>query len=92
MGLFGGNAAADESKREAQQAQADEAARQGRITDGTNRINDTFGQFNDNYYNGIKQGYLEYANPQLSDQYNTARKALTFSLDCSGMLDSSTRG
>lgn len=49
------------------------------------------GQFGDEFYSGRKNAYLDYATPQLNDQYSEAQKQLAFSLDRSGLLDSSVR-
>lgn len=48
--------------------------------------------FNDAYYAKRRQAFLDYANPQLEDQYGDAQKELTFALTRSGLLDSSVRG
>ena len=81
------------SSDEAKQARADEEARQQRIREGTKRVNDIFdSQFNDDFFNGRRDAYLDYANPQLDDQYSDAQKQLAYSLARSGTLDSSVRG
>lgn len=49
------------------------------------------GQFNDAFFDKQKQNYLDYAMPQLADQNTAATKDLTFSLDRSGLLNSSVR-
>lgn len=51
----------------------------------------TTGGFNDDFYNQRKQSYLDYALPQISDQYTDANKQLTYALDRAGTLDSSIR-
>lgn len=76
----------------AAQSRADEEARQARIRQGTESINGTFdSQFNDDYFNARRDAFLNYANPQLNDQYTKAQKELTYALDRSGTLDSSVR-
>lgn len=78
---------------EAEKARADEQARQARIRQGTAQINSTFDtQFNDNFFNNRKQSFLDYATPQVEDQYGGAQRELTFALDRAGLLDSSVRG
>lgn len=69
-----------------------EAERQARITEGYNQIQTIFGGFNDDFYNQRGQSYVNYANPQLEDQYSKAVEALTFALARNGRLDSSTAG
>lgn len=69
-----------------------EIARQQEIATGTKNINDTFDkQFTPEFFGNIKQGYLNFANPQLDNQYRDAQKQLTYSLARTGNLDSSTR-
>lgn len=79
------------AKREAQQARGDEQARQTRVRDGTERVNQTFSQFNDDFYGGRRDAYIGYARPQLDDQFADARNKLAFHLARSGLTDSSVR-
>jgi hypothetical protein len=89
MGVSGGGGGGDGG---AGQARADEQARQAKIREGTTRVNSIFdSQFNDDFFGRRQQSYLDYATPQLNDQYADARKQLTFALDRSGTLDSSVR-
>lgn len=79
--------------KEAAAARAEEQQRQARIREGTERINNIFdNQFTDDYYGTTRQSYLDYANPQLEDQYAKAQKELTFALTRAGLTDSSVRG
>lgn len=67
-----------------------EAERQATIEEGTEQINDLFdSQFDDDYYDNQIQSYLDYANPQLQDQYDDAKEQLIYALDRSGTTNSS---
>lgn len=70
-------------------AAAREAERQAKITEGYNTIQGVFGSFDDDFYNQRSNSYLEYANPQLEQQFADAQKALEFALSRNGRLDSS---
>lgn len=85
---FGGGS----SNSYTQSIRDDEAARQERVRTGTKRIEDMFGeQFDDAFYDKQAQNYMDFAQPQLDDQYKDAAKQLTFSLDRRGALDSTSR-
>jgi hypothetical protein len=47
--------------------------------------------FDDNFFSGRRQAYIDYASPQLEEQYGDAQKQLTYALTRSGNLDSSMR-
>lgn len=47
--------------------------------------------FNDAYYDKQRQNYIDYAKPQLDDQFADAQKQLTFALTRGNLLDSSAR-
>lgn len=47
--------------------------------------------FGDEFFNQRRQVFIDYANPQLEDQYAKAQKELTFALARSGNLNSSAR-
>jgi len=49
------------------------------------------GGFDDQFYKDRRQAYLDYATPQLDDQFADASKALTYQLARQGLLDSSVR-
>jgi hypothetical protein len=75
----------------AKQAQADEAARQARVRQGTEQVNQTFSQFDDPFFDKQRTSYLNFALPQLDDQYGQAQKKLTFALARDGNLNSSAQ-
>lgn len=77
----------DNSAKEARQR---EAARQARLSQGRASIDSAFGAFDDNYYNTRASAYNDFANPQLEEQYNNQKKALTYALSRGGLLSSST--
>lgn len=89
---MGGKSASKEAAREAKRARQEEEARQARVEQGTSNINNVFdGQFNNDYFSGISNSYLGYANPQLAEQHGTANSQLIYDLARGGNLDSSTR-
>lgn len=47
--------------------------------------------FNDAFFDKRKQAYIDYADPQLEQQYGDAQKELTYALARAGLLDSSVR-
>lgn len=81
------------SSNEAALARADEQARQQKIREGTANVNSIFdSQFTNDYYGKQRQAYLDYATPQLQEQYDKAQKELTYALARGGNLNASTRG
>jgi hypothetical protein len=66
-----------------------EIDRQNRITQGTGQINATFAGYNDPFYDGIKQRYLDAYYPQIDKQYKDGQEQTTFGLSRQGLLDSS---
>ena len=88
MGGGGKNAASNEARR----ARVEEQERQRRIREGTSKINDTFGKFNDGFFGDIRDAFVNFARPQVDDQFRKANDQSVFGLARSGMLDSSVRG
>ena len=73
----------------AAQARADEAARQARIKQGTQSIDKSFSGFDDNFYKGRERAYVDYARPQLNDQYTRTQQNLAYNLARQGLSASS---
>lgn len=73
----------------AEQARADELARQERIRGGMTRIDNSFKGFDDAFYKSRQDAYLNYANPQLQDQYKQQQNSLAYNLARSGLTASS---
>lgn len=89
---MGGKSGSKQASREARRARQEEEARQARVREGTANINQTFdGQFNNQYFAGIGDAFLDYANPQLAQQHQDANKQMVYDLARGGNLDSSTR-
>jgi hypothetical protein len=74
----------------AKDAERAEAARQARISTGMSAISNAFAPFNDDFYSQRAQDYIDYAEPQLDDQYADAKKALVYALSRTGNLASTT--
>ena len=104
MGLFGSSSAkraqakADKLAREQFQWQKDQAAkadldaatRRSSLEQGLGKIGDIFGQFNDSYYGGIENKYLDYARPQIEKSQQESGYNLRSSLANAGKMASST--
>jgi len=80
--------------QQAQQAADKEAARQARLAEGTQQINDIFSNanFNQKFYNKYTNAILNYQMPQLQDQYTEAQNKLTYDLARAGTLNSTAAG
>lgn len=80
-GSGGDGGAAERRKREEE--------RQARIRTGNKAINDTFSQFDDDFYQGRREAYTSYAQPQVKDQYEDAFEKLRKALAASNLTQSS---
>jgi len=77
---------------EAKQARLAEEARQQRIRDGMATIDSSFAPFDNNFFQGIRDNYMAYQQPQLDNQFKNASDGLTFALARAGTLNSSIAG
>ena len=85
---FGGGS----SDSGADEARAREEARRRRVNQGLERINRTFDKtFTDDFFDQREQAFLDFATPQLQQQYDDALEELTFALARAGKLNSSTQ-
>ncbi len=96
MCIFGGGGGARAAEK-LQQQQADEATADAQkkanaLQVGMGNINTAFSGFDDNYFSGLAKNYTDYAMPQLQDQYDLAKKDITYSLARKGDLASTTAG
>lgn len=89
---MGGKSASKRASRDAAAARADEQARQDRIRQGTSRIGAIFdSQFNDEFFDGQRDNYINYAMPQVEQQAADAGKDLLFAMDRAGQTEGSAR-
>jgi hypothetical protein len=86
-----GDGGAGAMRDEAARQRAEEEARQGRIREGRKKIDEAFSGFDDNFYSDREKSYLDYATPQLDDQFEDAVSDLTLALARSNLLNSSAR-
>jgi hypothetical protein len=87
--LFGGGAR-DDARRQAREAEAAEQQRLARIERGRADINNIFGDtFTPSFFETIKQGYMDWAMPQLDRQNVDVKRNLSFALARAGTSRSS---
>lgn len=73
----------------AAQARADEEARQARIRAGSDAVDARFRGFDDGFFDRRRTAYLNFAKPQLNQQFEDATRELSFSLARQGLGSSS---
>ena len=71
-------------------ARQQEAARAARIAEGSASIDKQFGQFDDSFFDSIRQSALDFFNPQVKDQFTNTREGLIKNLARQGNLNAST--
>jgi len=84
--MCSGGGASDQYARE---QRADEQARKRRIVQGMSNINTQFSKFDDAFYGKQSNEYLDFAMPQINDQYTDAGRGLAFALSRQGIGQSS---
>lgn len=77
-------------KQQAAKAEADAKARRASMAAGLGKINSIYGQFDDDYYTGIQNKYLDYARPQIEKSQQDSSYNLRSSLANAGKMASST--
>jgi hypothetical protein len=70
-------------------AEQEEARRQAAVKAGTAAINGEFSSFNDDFFNKRQNAYLEFALPQIDDQFKEAQEQLIYALSRSGNRNTS---
>lgn len=88
--LFGGGES--EAEKAARESRKREEERQRRIKKGTKRVNNIFGQFDDDFYDDRHQSYLDFARPQVDREFGDASEQLTYALARNGTMNSSVAG
>lgn len=83
---FGGGG---ESDKYAKEQRAAEQARQQRITMGLGSIDKQFSRFDDPFFAKQSQAYLDFAAPQIKQQYGDANRGLVYALARQGIGQSS---
>lgn len=80
--------------QQAQEAKEKEFKRQARLDQGKTAIDALFGptNFGDDFYNKYTKAALDYALPQLADQYSQAKDKTTYDLARAGTLRSTAAG
>lgn len=73
---------------EAAAARQKEEERQARIKAGSAKIDETFSVFGDTFYNDRKNEYMNYYQPQLDEQFKSAKDELTYAFARNGTLNS----
>lgn len=66
-----------------------EDQRRARIAEGMGYIDDTFDQFNDEYYGNIRSSYMDYVTPDFERDYEDAQRELVMQLARQGLTGSS---
>lgn len=84
--LFGSNKSA---KHAAAKAEADEKARQDRINQGLEAIDQKFGSFTDAWFNQRAREYFDAAMPTLNMEFARTKNNLAFGMAGRGLLNSS---
>ena len=87
---LGGNGS-NQAAADAAEARKRESDRRARVRAGAGNINAAFEQYDDDFFDGRTQSYLDFANPQLEDQFKDANRELTLALARSGILHSSAK-
>lgn len=82
------NTLVEQQKKEAEEARRREEERQGRIKEGMGVLDKEFGKFDDKFYGEREQAYLDFYEPQLTDQFKSAREQLAFALARAGLTNS----
>lgn len=86
---FGGGGGDDFLRDEYTRQKAEEEARQGRIEEGKTAIDQAFSGYDDQFYQDRASDYMDFASPQIEDQYQEAMKSLVRALSRSGLSQSS---
>ncbi len=87
--IFGGGGN-DSAAIAADSARQREVQRQQRIKQGRGFIDTSFAKFDEPYFDKRAGAYMDYATPQLEDQYRDERDNLVFALSRKGNLNSSS--
>lgn len=82
-------AAAEAARVRAQRAEEYTTGRNMRINEVTGNINQAYAGFDDGYFDQFAKDYISYYQPQVQQQYDDARKRLTFKFARQGGTQSS---